>query len=213
MTRIILVRHGKSVANAKNIFAGHFDAELHDDGAVQAKLTADFIKKNYKVDRVYASDLKRAFRTGQIIADTLGLDVISDSGFREIGAGEWDGKLFEDLPKLYPDDFVMWKTDIGNSRCTGGETVRGLSERIMATLTRVASDNDGKTLVVASHATPIRSIATIILHGDVSLMQEVRWPTNASVTEVTFDEGKWALVKYSQDAHLESLITKLPKNI
>lgn len=213
MTRIILVRHGKSEANDKNVFAGHLDVDLHETGVEQARLTAEYIAENFKVDRVIASDLKRAFCTGKIIADRLGLDITPDSSFREIEAGEWDGKLFSDLPKLYPEDFAMWKTNIGNSKCTGGETTRELSERIMTNLNRVALENEGKTLVIASHATPIRCVGTALMYGDVSRMNEVPWATNASVTVVTFDGEKWSLEKYSEDAHLESLKTELPKNV
>lgn len=213
MTRIILVRHGRSMANAENIFAGHLDVDLHETGAAQAKLTAEYIANNFKVDRVIASDLKRAFCTGKIIADRLGLDITADRGFREINAGEWDGKLFSDLPKLYPEDFRAWKTDIGNSACPGGETTRELSERIMANLDRVARENEGKTLVIASHATPIRCIGAALMYRDVHDMNKVPWATNASVTVVNFDGDKWTLEKYSEDAHLESLKTELPKNI
>ncbi len=213
MTRIILVRHGKSVANDKNIFAGHLDVDLHDEGAAQAKLTAEYIAENFKVDKVLSSDLKRAFCTGKIIADRLGLDITPDSGFREIDAGEWDGKLFSDLPKLYPEDFAMWRTDIGNSKCTGGETTRELYERIMANLKRVACENEGKTLVIASHATPIRCVGAALMFGDVSEMNKVPWATNASVTVVSIDGDKCSLEKYSEDAHLESIKTELPKNV
>lgn len=212
MTRIILVRHGKSVANDHNMFAGHLDVDLHELGAKQARLTAEYIAENFKVDRVIASDLKRAFYTGKIIADRLGLGITPDSGFREIEAGEWDGKLFDDLPRLFPEDFEKWKTDIGNSRCTGGETVRELSKRIMTNLNRVACENEGKTVVIASHATPIRCVGTL-LRGDISEMNCVPWPTNASVTTVIFENDKWTLEKYSVDEHLREVKTELPSNV
>ncbi len=213
MTRIILVRHGKSVANDKDIFAGHLDVDLHETGAAQAKLTAEYIAENFKVDRVIASDLKRAFYTGKIIADRLGLSVTPDSGFREIDAGEWDGKVFSDLPRLYPDEFSKWRNDIGNSMCTGGETTKELYERILKSLNRVVSENEGKTVVIASHATPIRCVGAALMYGNVHEMNKVPWATNASATIVTFDNGKWTLEKYSEDAHMESLKTALPSNV
>ena len=213
MTRVILVRHGRSMANAENIFAGHLDADLHEDGHLQAKLTAEYIAENYKVDRVYSSDLKRAFFTAGHIADRLGLEVTPDKSFREIDAGEWDGKVFYDLPTLYPEDFAVWYDDIGNAVCTGGESVRGLGERIMSALERVALENEGKTVLVASHATPIRSAVTIVKYGDVSEMEKVEWPSNASVTVLERENGRWSLVVFSEDSHLKEYKTSLPNNV
>ena len=60
-----MVRHGESEANRNEIFAGHFNADLEDKGLLQAQKTAEYIKENYKVDKVYSSDLKRAFKTGK----------------------------------------------------------------------------------------------------------------------------------------------------
>ena len=69
MTKFILIRHGNSMANTLRNFAGHTDAELSPVGEKQIKLTAEYVAKNYKVDKIYASDLKRAFNTGCAIGE------------------------------------------------------------------------------------------------------------------------------------------------
>ena len=69
MTRIILVRHGQSVANANLIFAGHSDFDLTDFGRAQAELLAKHLHKNEKIDAIYSSDLKRAYNTD---SDSIG---------------------------------------------------------------------------------------------------------------------------------------------
>ena len=63
MTTLLLIRHGQSEANKLGVFAGHFDAPLLPLGIEQAKKTAAYIAENYKVDKVYASDLKRDVHT------------------------------------------------------------------------------------------------------------------------------------------------------
>ncbi len=65
MTKLILIRHGESVANRNHIFVGHTDVELEEKGVKQAELTAQYVYENFKVDKVYASDLKRAYETGK----------------------------------------------------------------------------------------------------------------------------------------------------
>ncbi len=214
MTRILLVRHGESEANQKDIFAGHLDAKLTEKGLEQAKLTAEYIAETYKADKAYASDLQRAFVTGKTIADRLGLEITPTKQMREIEAGKWDGMVFDDIVKVYPEDFGKWTTDIGNACCTDGESVAELAKRIMKELNRIADENEGRTVLVASHATPIRVAVTSIKYdGDITLMNTVPWVSNASVSIIEKDNGKWSIVSLSEDKHLESLRTALPDNV
>lgn len=213
MTTVILVRHGESEANRNGIFAGHFDADLQDRGVLQAQKSAEYIAQNYKVDAAYASDLKRAFKTGKTIADRLGLPITADSRLREIHAGEWDGKLFSELSLLYPKDYSLWMTDIGKSHCTGGESVEQLGERILKVITEIAEKNGGKTVVIATHATPIRVFQTLIATGALDEMKNIPFVSNCSVTEAHYENGSWSLVKIGIDEHLAELKTSLPKNV
>ena len=83
-TTLLLVRHGESEANKEQIFGGHFNAPLIENGVIQAETTAKYIKENYNVHKVYASDLKRAFVTGSCIAKAVGAEIVKDAGLREI---------------------------------------------------------------------------------------------------------------------------------
>ena len=213
MTTILMVRHGESEANRNEIFAGHFDADLEDRGLKQAQKTAEYIKENYKVDKVYSSDLKRAFKTGKCISDLLGLEIFPTEKLREISAGKWDGMKFSDLQKYYKKEYDVWMQDIGNAHCPDGETVKELGERIMNELTRIAEENDGKTVVVATHATPIRAAQTFIQSGTFEEMKNVKWVSNASVTVLEYENKKWSCPRVSIDEHLADLKTALPTNV
>ena len=213
MTTILMVRHGESEANRNKVFAGNLDADLQHRGEKQAEKTAEFIEKAYKVDKIYASDLKRAFKTGKAIADRLSMDIVSDSRLREINAGEWEGETFDDLEKNYPVEYKIWRTDLGNARCTGGESTKELGERILSVLTEIAEQNDGKTVVIATHATPVRAMQTHCIYGDFGRMQEVKWVSNASVSEFFFENGRFSCGKISLDEHLCELRTVLAANV
>ncbi len=126
MTKFLIIRHGESTANLERRFAGHYNAPLTDLGSRQAMATAEYIKENYKVDKVFASDLDRAFTTGKATADLLGLDITPTSELREIFAGDWEGCLFDDIKEKYPDLFAKWFGDNGN--------VRPLTERASKSL-------------------------------------------------------------------------------
>lgn len=213
MTTLLLVRHGQSEANRLDLFAGFYDAKLEPHGRTQAEATAQYIKDHYAVDAVYASDLQRAYQTGQIIADRLSVPIVADRGLREIDGGEWEGKNFHGLIDLYPEDFGLWQTDLARARCTGGETVRQLTDRIMLTITQIACENPDKTLVIATHATPIRAVMTMILHGELRAMKDVPWVSNASVTTLTYDNGTWQCLCTGEDRHLEGIKTVLSESV
>lgn len=213
MTTFILIRHGESQANRQGIFAGHFDVDLQNRGMEQAELTAKYITENFNIDKVYASDLKRAYKTGKCVADLLNIDVVTDRRLREIYAGEWDGKKFDELTTRYKDDYNMWLNDIGNACCTGGEPVRELGDRVMEVLTEIAVKNAGKTIAVATHATPIRVMQTLVQHGGFDKMKDVPWVTNASFSIFEYDNGEWYCREVSHDEHLGELRTSLPKNV
>ncbi len=213
MTTILLVRHGESQANRRNLFAGHLDIALEARGVLQAEKTAQFIKESYSVDRVYASDLQRARKTGEAIAAAVGLPLETDASLREICAGAWEGVSFDELEKDFAADWHVWRTDLGQSRCTGGESVAELGERIMTAVTCIAEKNEGKTVVIATHATPIRAMQCLVETGDIGNMKTYDWVSNASVSEFFYEAGTWRSGKVSRDAHLAELATGLPKGV
>lgn len=214
MTKFILIRHGESEANRKEIFAGHLNVELTEIGHAQARATAEYVAKTYPtISAVYASDLYRAFHTGKPAAELLGLEIHPDPALREILEGAWSGEKFLDLPKKYPEDFSVWLTDIGHSRCTGGESTEELLERVKGELTRIASLHDGETVLIATHATPIRVMQSYAETGSLDAMQEIPWVTNASVSVLEYDNGTWRFIEVSRDEHLGNLRTERPRNV
>lgn len=213
MTTVILIRHGESEANREDIFAGHLNVDLMPKGVEQAQKTAQYIVENYTVDKIYASNLKRAYKTGKTLADKLGMEIIVDKRFREIDAGEWDGIKFNELGDKYAEEFRIWRDDIANAKCTGGESVEDLRKRVFGAATEVAENNDGKTVVIATHATPIRVMQTYVQMGSLEKMNDIPWVSNASVSVFEYDNGKWTCKAVSVDKHLGDLVTALPSNV
>lgn len=215
MTRFLFIRHGESDGNRYSLFTGQGDLPLTELGHRQAEAAADYIVKQYgdSIDAVYASDLARAWDTGKAAADRLGLPMIPDRGLREILAGEWEGVHFADLPERFGEDYALWMTDIGRSRCTGGESVAELSERVHAAVVCIAEANPGKTILIATHATPIRTLQCRFAGVGLEEMQQIPWVANASLTEAVYEDGSWTAVKIGETCYLEGIRTELPKNV
>lgn len=213
MTTLLLVRHGLSLANREKFFAGQADVPLLPMGQLQARATGAFLREHYAAHKVYASDLVRAGETGQILAEILGCPLETDKGLREIYAGAWQEKTFDYLTERYPQAYGVWRQDIGKAQCPQGESVAEMGLRVREALTRICRDNPGKTLVIATHATPIRAMESWAKFLDFSRMGELPWVSNASVTELFYEDGVWQLGKVSQDAHLQDLRTVFPANV
>lgn len=215
MTKFIMIRHGNSMANSRKEFGGQCDYALTDLGRLQAEKCAEALKNEsiYHIDKLYASDLRRAYDTAVPIAQALDLEIIPTKRFREIYAGKWEGMPFVEIEKEYSEDYKIWRTDIGRARCTGGESVKELYERILSALDEIASENPGKTVCIATHATPIRSVCAAATGVDAADMAKIPWVANASINVFDYDDGKIVPVDIDNYRHLGDLATKLPTNV
>lgn len=213
MTKLILVRHGLSDANVKHVFAGHSDADLTEQGHEQAKNTAEYIASNYKPDIIYSSDLRRAYKTACHIAEKFGMEVKKDEWLREIYAGEWENKEYDYITEHFGSEYAVWKNDIGNAHPNGGESVQQLGERITTELKKIAEEYAGKTVVVVTHATPIRVSECIWRGCPLSEMKDFPWVSNASVTEVIYSNGVFKFCGVGIDDFQQNLRSVLASNV
>ena len=213
MVTLILERHGQSEGNVKSLFTGHTNVNLTKLGVAQVKRSAEYIVENHKIDKIYSSDLKRAVDTAGFVAEKTGLGIIKNEKLRELYAGKWNGMSFEEIEESYAVDWKVWREDVGNSRCTGGESVNELGERFLSAITEIAEENDGKTVLVSTHATPIRVTQCLLGGLPLDEMKNVPWGANASLTILEYDKGSWTIVKASYDEHLWDLRTNLPANV
>ena len=211
MTTLIFLRHGQSLANLEKRFAGQYDTPLTPIGIEQAERAGKYIAENYRIDAIVSSDLKRAYDTALPAARRLGLPIRKMTGLREIKVGKWENLPYDEVERKYPDDFYRWRTDAGNAGCTGGETVRELSARILPVVFDLAREYEGKTLLVATHATPIRVLQCRLQYdNDFSKIKDIPGVTNASLTVVTCENGVFRIEAVGIDRYLTGLVTALP---
>ena len=207
MTRLIVIRHGQSVANKEDKFAGHSDFDLTDLGRRQAELAAEYVKEHFTIDAAYASDLLRAYNTALPVAKAFGLEVTPTKAFREIYAGRWEGKPFPDVIAEDPEIFVNWRDNFEGAYCPEGETVREVRDRVVTEAKRIAELHDGKTVLIAAHATPVRAIH---VEADPTVDAYVG---NATINVFNYENGKFTVVKTNIDEHLGDLKTYLPGSL
>ena len=212
-TTIYLIRHGESQGNAVRKFLGHTNLDLTQKGHMQAEYTARYLK-NIHADVIYSSDLLRAYNTAKHTADLKGMDIIKDEKLREIFAGDWENKKFDELLEEYPQTYaVLWNTDVGNSRPDNGESVAELKKRVSDEITKLAKENIGKTIFIFTHATPIRTFGAFCENKSLDEIKDIPWASNASVTKVEYDDDKFKLIEYSYDSFMGDLTTTISPNM
>ena len=211
-TQIYLIRHGESEGNKRRAFLGHTDLDLTETGHSQAQNTAEFLK-DIDADVIYSSDLKRAYSTALHTAKMKKLDIVKSKNLREIYAGEWENGLFCDLEKNFKESYKVWLGNIGRTKCDGGESVEELQLRIVDEITRIAEENEGNTVLIFTHATPIRVFKGFCDGCSLDEIKDIPWATNASVTHARYDGGRFEILEYGIDYFQGKDKTVLPGNV
>ena len=207
MTRLIITRHGQSIANAQCRFAGHSDFDLSQTGHEQAKLVAKYIIENFKLDAIYTSDLLRAYNTALPTALALSMELIPRTELREIFAGAWEGHTTDELAEIYSEDFAVWKNDYSHCRCTDGESMAEVYERAYSIVKEIADAHDGKTVMISTHATLVRALSARSMGLDASRVGEIPFTHNASINIFTYDDGILTPERLDIIEHLGNTVT------
>ena len=202
-TNFILVRHGESLGNAARIVLGHTDMDLSELGYRQAKCTADYLK-DVKIDEIYSSDLQRARNTAFEHAKIRGMEVKTSEKLREIFCGDWEKQSVPEVREKYPDVYdIQWIGGFGTFTFPGGESTQHAGARFYKEIRRIAEENCGKTVLVAAHAAVIRAFWAIMAKIEPEkVAEELPFPTNASYSLFSYENGEFVLDSYSCDEHL-----------
>ena len=162
-TTLLLVRHGETVDNARQILQGQTPGALNDKGEEQARMVRDQLR-NEKIDIFMSSDLKRSLDTCRIIAQPHGKDIITTPLLRERDWGGFTG-LF--IPHLKDKP---WPADV--------ETLGQMKERARRFLQFVNKHYSGMTVLAVGHG--IINKAILSVHQGIP-MNEIQKMANAEV--------------------------------
>jgi broad specificity phosphatase PhoE len=159
---VLLVRHGETDDNAANRFQGRVDTPLNERGREQSRALADALAGE-RLRALYASPLRRARETAEIVAGRLGLDVVLDARLMEADAGTWSGMLSADIIAADADAFVDWRARRPGFRFPDGESVEEQDARVAAALRDVGAGP--LPALVVTHGGSIRAVEGIDLPG------------------------------------------------
>jgi broad specificity phosphatase PhoE len=187
---LILVRHGRTAANAAGLLQGRVDLDLDEAGRAEALAIARVLEH---VDRVVTSPLRRARQT----AETIGRPIHVDGRWIELDYGEWDQVP---VGSVTAADWEAWRSDPGYVP-PGGESLQDLQARVEAACVDLALEAQTADVAVVTHVSPIKAAIAWAL----GVGPAISWRMNvaqSSISRIRMGAQGPVLVSFNEVAHL-----------
>lgn len=185
VTKVYLIRHGETEDADKGRYKGHLDLPLSGNGIKQMQRLGEYLavilEKKYNppipplekegtgrfdgtgLSAVYCSDLSRAVRSAEIIAEQFDLRPVIFPELRERNFGDWEGMTFSEIEGKWPDAFRAWAADPLTFRPVNGESTLETHDRVMPAFHRITDKHPGQKIAIVSHGGVIRVILCELL--------------------------------------------------
>jgi 2,3-bisphosphoglycerate-dependent phosphoglycerate mutase len=178
---LVLVRHGQSEWNLKNLFTGWRDVDLTEQGVAEAKEAGRKLKaKGIVFDVAYTSALKRAQLTLDLMLSEMGqsgIPIVRDTALNERDYGDLSGLNKDDARKKWGEEQVhIWRRSYDIAP-PGGESLRDTLARTLPYYVQeiLPAVLQGKRTVVAAHGNSLRALVMVLekLSPDGILKREI----------------------------------------
>jgi 2,3-bisphosphoglycerate-dependent phosphoglycerate mutase len=204
-TRVLAIRHGETAWNVATRIQGKLDIGLNDNGRKQAERLGVALAKNHvhePIAAIYSSDLWRAYDTALSISKTTGVPVVTDEGLRERGFGVFEGKTFDEIAQLWPDQSQRWRARDPHFSPEGGESLVEFSERILTASQALAARHPGEQIALVAHG-GVMDVLYRAATGQ-SIQAPRTWSLgNAVINRLLWSPTAFTLVGWNDTQHLE----------
>ncbi|WP_407699907.1 histidine phosphatase family protein [Streptomyces liliiviolaceus] len=206
-TTFVLLRHGETLLTPQKRFSGSgggsggggrsgggggsgtggaaTDPPLSDTGRRQAERVATALAARGAVQAIVSSPLTRCRETAEFAAARLGLDVHIEDGLRETDFGAWEGLTFAEVRERHPDDMNAWLASPDAEPTGGGESFAAVARRVAAARDGLIAAYAGRTVLVVSHVTPIKTLVRLALGAPPEALFRMELSA-ASLSEVAY---------------------------
>jgi 2,3-bisphosphoglycerate-dependent phosphoglycerate mutase len=196
---LVLVRHGQSDWNLRNLFTGWKDPDLTEKGVEEAHATGRILKTHgISFDRAFTSKLIRAQKTLQLILEELGqadLPMICDEALNERDYGDLSGLNKDDARAKWGDEQVrIWRRSYDVSP-PGGESLKDTVARVLPYYcqTILPAVLGGQAVIVSAHGNSLRALVMVLDRL-----------TSATIPSVEIATGAALVYRLNPDSTVES---------
>jgi len=204
MALITLIRHGESVWNGERRIQGNQDPPLSPRGRQQAVRLAARLSVHLprRPAALFASPLRRAAETAEIVAGAMSLPVVAEPGLREMGLGSWEGRTVPEIRAASPGAYEAWLKDPQAHPAPGGERLEAFAARVTAAFEGLRVAHPDADLILVSHGGPIKALMCHILGVDVRLLFRIQ-QDNTALSAVQLDGETRRVVLLNDTCHLQ----------
>ncbi|MFF4797202.1 bifunctional RNase H/acid phosphatase [Streptomyces sp. NPDC001351] len=200
----VLLRHGETPLTPQKRFSGSggTNPSLSDVGREQAERAGAALARRGTIQAIVASPLARTRETAGIVASHLGLEVSIDDGLIETDFGAWEGLTFAEVRERYPDDLNAWLADPHAQPSGGGESFAATATRIEATREKLVAAYAGRTVLLVSHVTPIKTFVRLALGAPPESLFRMELSAAALSAVAYYADGNASVRLFNDTSHL-----------
>ncbi|MFJ8541955.1 bifunctional RNase H/acid phosphatase [Streptomyces sp. NPDC093586] len=200
----VLLRHGETPLTPQKRFSGSggSDPSLSAVGREQAARVAEGLARRGTVQAIVASPLARTRETAAVVAARLGLEVTVDEGLRETDFGAWEGLTFAEVRERYPDDLNAWLASPEAEPTGGGESFAATGARIAATRDRLVAAYAGRTVLLVTHVTPIKTFVQLALGAPPESLFRMELSAASLSAVAYYADGGASVRLFNETSHL-----------
>ncbi|MFB6664469.1 bifunctional RNase H/acid phosphatase [Streptomyces parvus] len=201
---LVLLRHGETALTPEKRFSGSggTDPELSAVGRGQAERAAGHFAALGTVQEIVSSPLRRCRETAAAVAARLGLDVRIDEGLRETDFGAWEGLTFGEVRERYGDDLTAWLASPDTAPTGGGESFAEVAERVAAARDRLVAQYAGRTVLLVTHVTPIKTLVRLALGAPPEALFRMELSAASVSTVAYYGDGNASVRLLNDTSHL-----------
>ena len=182
------MRHGVTDHTTDKRFSGGLASAnpgLNDEGRAQVRATAEWLAPVAEgLDAIVSSPVRRTRESAEILGEVLGFEVGVEEGLAEMEFGAWDGLTYTEVRDRFPDEVRVWLGNLDHAP-GGGESFREVEKRVLAGRDRLLEEHDGRTVLLVSHVTPIKTLVADALGAPLESLYRMEL-SPASVTVVSY---------------------------
>jgi probable phosphoglycerate mutase len=200
----VLLRHGETPLTPHKRFSGSggTDPALSAAGREQAERVGAALARRGTVRAIVSSPLARTRETAGIVAARLGLDVTVEEGLRETDFGAWEGLTFGEVRERHPDDLTAWLADPEARPTGGGESFAATAERVAAARDRLIAAYAGRTVLLVTHVTPIKTLVRLALGAPPESLFRMELSAASLSAIAYYADGNASVRLFNDTSHL-----------
>ena len=151
---VLLARHGETTWNLAGRYQGRLQSSLSGLGVRQGLALGEAIAHEHpRIERIISSPLLRCTATAQFVADRIDVPVETDERLIEIGHGDWEGRLRDDIMREEPQNWYLWKNKPTEIVFSQGDSM----PKVLGRWLSFASEMPKVPTLVVSHDAVVRA--------------------------------------------------------